>query len=113
MLFDHTVDLPEDLTHLIRLGTQDFQIVAEDPDDDGIARSRQDLVDPLVQVGLSIPEEPRIALDDLVDGGHGLVERSRRVDADPVLAEVDTGDLLATGTPARCGSRSFGPPGWP
>ena len=88
VLFDDAVDVLEDRAHLVSLGAQSSQIFAEDAHDDRVAGPGEDLVDPLVQVGLPVPEEPREARDDLVDGGDGLLERRVGVDADPVLAEV-------------------------
>ena len=63
--------------------------------DDLVAGPGQDLVDPFVQVRLDVVEHAGVAVGDRFD----LLERrgvvGLRIDADPVLAELDAGDLLA------------------
>ena len=58
VLLDHAVDAPEELAHLVRLGTQGLRVgppkmrttmASLDPG--------EDLIDPLVQVGLTVAEE--------------------------------------------------------
>ena len=61
----------------------------------GLAAAGDDLLGPLVQVGLAVPEEAGVVGDHLVDGGDRLVVVDVRVDADPVLAEVDAVRLVA------------------
>ena len=52
------------------------------------------LVDPLVQVGLHVAVQAGVAVDHLLDRGQRLVVVGLRVDADPVLGEVDADDLV-------------------
>ena len=40
----------------------------------------EDLVDPLVEVGLHVAVQPGVAVDDLLDRGEGLVVVGGRVD---------------------------------
>src|SRR5207245_10073651 len=68
-----TVDLREGPLHLLGLASQNVQIGAEDADYDIIAGSYQHLIDSLVEVGLHIVVEPRIAVDHLLDGSQRLV----------------------------------------
>ena len=62
--------------------------------DDRIARPREHLVDPLVQVGLHVVERAGVLVDDRLDLRDGLLVVGVRVDGDPVLAEVHAGDLV-------------------
>src|SRR6185295_18467832 len=59
------------------------------PYDDGVARAREDLPDSLFQVGLNVANEPGVAVHRVLDSSHGLVIVDRRIDADPVLGEID------------------------
>ena len=70
------------------------EVVPVDPDDDRIARTGQDLADPLLEIGLHVAPQAGIAVDHLQDGGVRLVVVDGRVDADPVLAELDTVRLV-------------------
>ena len=94
VLLDHAVDVGEDRLDLIGLGPQHVEVRAEDADHDGVARAGQHLADAFLEVGLHVPLEARVAVDDLLDLGEGLVVVGFRRHADPVLAEVDAHDLV-------------------
>ena len=94
MQIDEPVDPRERLPDLLRLVAQDVQIGAVDAHDDRLARSGQHLSDPLLQIGLHVAIEPGIAVDHLLDRGQRLVVVDRRIDADPVLGEVDAVHLV-------------------
>jgi hypothetical protein len=94
MEIDHAGDLLERLLDLFRLLPQDRQVGAEDAHDDRIRGARQHLPDPLFQVRLDVAPDPRIPVDDLLDRLARLAVVDGRVDADPVLAKVDTDDLV-------------------
>ena len=64
------------------------EVGAVDPHDDRIARTGQDLADALLEVGLHVTSQARVAVDHLEDGRVRLVVVDGRVDADPVLAEL-------------------------
>ena len=49
------------------LPVEHVQVLAEDADDDRLARPREHLFDPLVEVGLHVVERPGIPVDDLLD----------------------------------------------
>ena len=70
---DQPRDAAERLLDLRRLGPQDRQVGTEDAHDDGVAGARQDLADPLLQVGLDVAPQPRVAVHDFLDRRVGLV----------------------------------------
>ena len=88
------VDLRERVSHLVRLAVDEIEIRPEDAHDDRLARAGDHLVDPLVQVRLHVVEHPGIAGDGVLDGGSRLLVVGRGADGDPVLAEVDSRDLV-------------------
>ncbi len=87
-------DALQGLLHLVRLVVDALQVGPIDAHDKGFAGSGQHLVDSFVEIGFHIVEEPRIAVDHLLDGGHRLVVVGLGIDADPVLAEIDAVDLI-------------------
>ena len=82
------------LSYLLGLGSKNFQVSTEDAHHDGLARTCQYLADSFLEVGLQIAVQPGIPLHHLVDGRDCLVVVCRRVDTDPVLAEVDAHHLI-------------------
>ena len=74
MQVDDPVDVVERRLDFRGLGDKDVQLWPEDADHDLVARASEDLPDPLLQVGLHVATQPRIAVDDLLHG----VERRRR-----------------------------------
>ena len=74
---------------------QCVQVRAEDAHDDRFALAADHFADALGEVRLDIGEHPRVAGDQVLDLGACLLVVRRLGDADPVLAEVDPGDLLA------------------
>ena len=62
------VDGPLDARHgvldLVRLRAQHLQVRSVDAHHDGVARPGQDLLDPLLEVGLHVALQPGIAVDD-------------------------------------------------
>ena len=89
------VDGAQHRLDLLRLGSQDLEVGAEEPHDDGLALPPDHLGDALGQVGLDVGEQPGIASDHLGDLLSGLVVVDLGIDADPVLAEVHSRGLLA------------------
>ena len=94
MEVDDALDLCELLLQLVGLLAQHDQIGAEDADDDRIAGSGQHLADPLLEIGLHVTPQARIALNHLLDRRERGVVVHGRIDADPVLAEVDAVNLV-------------------
>ena len=94
MLLDDALDAADGLLYLLGRLADLLEVVALDADDERRAASRQHLPDPLLQVRLHVPVDPRVALDDLLHLGERLVVVGRRIDADPVLAEVDADHLV-------------------
>ena len=84
----------DDVPDQVRFVAEDLQVRAEDPHDDRFARARENLVDPLVQVGLNIVEDARVPVDGLLERAESLVVVCGRIDRDPVLAEVDAHGLV-------------------
>ena len=82
------VHAEHDLLDLGRLLPQHVEVLTVDADDDGLAGAGQHLPDALLQVGLHVTADPRIAVDHLLDPGQRLVVGRRGVDADPVLTEL-------------------------
>ena len=80
------------------------EVRSVDADRDLVAGPGKDLVDSFVQVRLDVAEHAGVAVGDRFD----LLERrgvvGLRIDADPVLAELDAGDLLAEQRLADVGS---------
>src|SRR5262249_7074115 len=64
----------QDLLHLVGLVADHRQILTVDPDDDGLLRPGEYLLDALVQVGQDVLVDPRVVVDHLVDGGQGPVQ---------------------------------------
>ena len=73
VLLGQAVHAEQELLDLGRLLPQDVQVVAVDADDDGLAGAGQDLPDALLQVGLHVAPEARVAVDHLLDLGQRLV----------------------------------------
>ena len=94
VVLDDAVDPGDGLADLLGLVPQDLEVGAADADDDGLAAAGQDLADALLEIGLDVATEPRVALDHLVDLVERLVVVDLGVDADPVLAEVDADHLV-------------------
>ncbi len=92
--FDETVDALHQPLHLGCLLGEDVEVVAEHADDDCIARAGEHLPDPLLQVGLDVALDPRVTGDDLLHARQRLVVVDLRIDADPVLAEIDAVRLV-------------------
>ncbi len=86
---DDPGDLADPLLDVVREVLQDGQIRTVDPDDDRVARARQDLPDAFLEIGLDVTSQARVAVDDFQDRRVCLVVVDARVDADPVLAELD------------------------
>ena len=92
---DDPIHTGEDVVDVVGEVPKDLQVGPVDADHEVLARPGQDLVDPLVEVRLDVRIQPGVAGGDLLDRGQGRVIVRGRVDADPVLGEVDPGDLLA------------------
>ena len=90
----HALDVRDGRPHVVGLPVEGREVVAEDADDDRIARPREHLVDPLVEVGLHVVERPGVPVDDLLDLRDGLLVVGVRIDRDPVLTEVHACDLV-------------------
>src|SRR5205085_4471728 len=90
----HTRSGLEHLLDLVGLGAQHAQVRTVDPHDHGLAGPGQYLLDALLEVGGDIPLQPRIAVDNLLDGGNRLVVVGVRIDRDPVLTGVHAHDLI-------------------
>ena len=86
---DNARDVGHGGAHHFCLVAQHVQVGAEQAHHDGLARTGEHFADALLQVGLQVAVQPGVALHHLVDGVHRLVVVDLRVDADPVLAEVD------------------------
>ena len=100
MQIDQAGDVLQGLFHLLRLLTQARELGPEYAHDDGIARSGQDLLDPLFQIGLHVAIEPGITGDGGLDAGACRVVVNLRIDADPVFCEIDAVGLVsADGAP--------------
>ena len=82
------------MLHFFGLVTDALQVAPVDADVEGFLRSGDDLVDALVEVGLDVVEHPGISGHDMFDRPDGLVVVDLRIDADPVLGEVDAVDLV-------------------
>ncbi len=82
------LDGGERVVDLLRLGPQDGGVGAVDADDDRVAGAGEDLPDPLLQVGLGVPDDARVSVDRRGDGLEGRVVVRLGVDGDPVLAEL-------------------------
>jgi len=74
---------------------EDVEIGSEDTHDDGLARTRQHLFDPFVEVRLHVVEHPRVAGHHVLDRAVRLRVVGRGVDGNPVLTEVHPGDLVS------------------
>ena len=94
MVVQRAVDAGHDVVDLVGLLPQNGEVRPEDPDDDGLLATADDLLDPLVEVGLSLPEQPRVFVGEVLDRLQRLVVVDRRVDAHPVLTEIHPGHLL-------------------
>ena len=87
------VDLRDAALHLVRLAVERVRSSPKMRTTIG-SLDPEHLVDPLVQVGLHVVEHPGIAVDDLLDPRDRLRRSRRSGRCDPVLAEVDAGDLV-------------------
>ena len=92
-LFD-TFDFRQRCLHLLRFAAENLQVRAKDAHDKGVGRPCQHLSHPLFEIGLHVARDPRVAVNCLPNSGQRLVIVDRRVDADPVLTEVDTVNLI-------------------
>src|SRR3972149_2733277 len=59
--------------YIVGLAAQHFQLGAVDAHDDGIARARQHFADSLFQIGLHVADQPRVAINRLLNGGQSFV----------------------------------------
>ena len=73
---------------------KDVQVLSIDADHDRSGGAGKHLLDPLAEIGLDVAEEARIFVSDLLDIGHRLFEIGVRIDADPILGKVRTGQFL-------------------
>jgi hypothetical protein len=69
------------------LFAQDRQVLAKDADDDRLLAARDYFLDPLIEVGLGLPEKAGIGIVDIFYLIKGPVLVRRWIDADPVLAQ--------------------------
>ena len=67
VLLVQAVDAEQQLLDLGRLLPEHVEVVAVDADDDRLAGARQHLPDALLQVGLHVAPDARVAVDDLLD----------------------------------------------
>ena len=94
---------------LVRSSPQGRQVVAVGADDDGFLAAGQHLLDPLVEVGLHLPEQARVPVGDGMDPVQGAGVVRIRCEADPDLPEIHPGHFLAQQRLADVGTRASHP----
>ncbi len=76
------------------------EVRPEDAHDDRAARAGEHFLDPLGEIGQQVAVQTRIAIDDLLHLGDGLVVVDILVDADPEFGEVRSDDFVGDFGPA-------------
>ena len=94
MLVLNPFNLTERLFHLLGFGSQNVQVRPDQSHHNWIALTGNGFAYTLRQVGLHVREHPRITSYDILDLGERLVVVDLRVNADPVLPEVNPGNFF-------------------
>ena len=80
--------------HLTRFFLEEVQLVAIDAHDNGFGGSGQHLPDSLFQIGQHVAKDAGVAVNRRLNFMYCLVIVDRRIDADPILAEMHTDHFI-------------------